>query len=186
MKNYRLLFLLLFSSSTLLFAQNNSSSQVSVEKNIFGVQTGLFGAWAYNETKLSAKIALRSELGLNLGIFGGNFYPKTGYILYPTVSLEPRLYYNLDRRVKLNKNIDYNSGNYFGLKTTYGSDLFSISNYNLIVNNHITIVPKYGIRRSFAKNFEFEFSAGIGYGYNLDLKTSDTVLDLGFRIGYRF
>jgi hypothetical protein len=189
MKNKKLLLVLFVSIFSVSYSQSNpkaSRSQISVENNIFGLQTGLFGAWAYNETKLSDKIALRSEIGLNLGLFGGSFYPKTGYVFYPTVTIEPRFYYNLDRRGKLNKKTSNNSANFFSLKTSYASDLFAISNYDIIVDNHITAIPKYGIRRGFGKNFEFEFSAGIGYGYNLESKISDTVLDLGFRIGYRF
>ena len=189
MKNKKLLLVLFISICSISYSQKNTivpKSQISIEKNIFGIQTGLFGVWAYNETKLSDKVALRSELGLNLGLFGGSFYPKTGYVFYPTVTLEPRFYYNLGRRAKLNKKTSNNSANFFSLKTSYGSDLFIISNYDLVVDDHITAIPKYGIRRSFGKSFEFEFSAGIGYGYNLESKISDAVLDLGFRIGYRF
>ncbi|CAL2079480.1 hypothetical protein [Tenacibaculum sp. 190524A05c] len=189
MKNTKLLCSLLLLSCITLFSQKDSKkvkSQISVEKNIFGVQAGLFGAWVYNETKLADNVALRTELGMDLALFGGTYYPKTGVIFYPTVTVEPRFYYNLNRRNKLNKKIEYNSGNFFSLKTSYGSDAFAISNYDVVINNHMKVVPKYGIRRSFGKNFEMEFSAGIGYLYDFDLKSSDAILDLGFRIGYRF
>ncbi len=146
----------------------------------------MFGAWAYNETRLADEVSLRSEVGLNLGMWGGSFYPRTGYILYPTVSVEPRYYYNLKRRVKLGKEIVHNSGNYFSLKTTYESDLFAISNYDIVVNNHITVVPKWGLRRSFAKHFEYEFSTGLGYVHDFEINKGGAFLDIGFRIGFRF
>ncbi|AUC16468.1 hypothetical protein BTO06_15495 [Tenacibaculum sp. SZ-18] len=189
MKNTKLLCSLLLLSCITLCSQIDSKkvkSQISVEKNIFGIQTGLFGAWIYNETKITNQLALRSELGMDLSLFGGTFYPKTGVIFYPTVTAEPRFYYNLNRRNKLGKKTEYNSGNFFSLKTTYGSDVFAISNYDVVINNHIRVIPKYGLRRSFGKNFEMEFSAGIGYAYDFDRKLSDAILDLGFRIGYRF
>ncbi len=186
MKKQTLLFVLLFTSLFSLNAQTDLEKVPSVEKNIFGVQTGLFGAWIYNETKITNQLALRSELGMDLALFGGTFYPKTGIIFYPTVTAESRFYYNLNRRNKLGKKTAYNSANYFSLKTTYGSDAFAISNYDVVINNHIRVVPKYGLRRSFGKNFEMEFSAGVGYAYDFDLKLSDAILDLGFRIGYRF
>ena len=44
------------------------SQNTSVEKSIFGLQTGVLGIWAYNETKLSNTIALRTEIGLDFGI----------------------------------------------------------------------------------------------------------------------
>lgn len=184
MKNKLLLCVFVVLGATSIFSQTNK--QISVEKSIYGVQTGLFGIWGYNESKLSNTVSFRTELGLNLGIWGGTSYPKAGYVLFPTISLEPRYYYNLKRRVKLDKNITNNTGNYFSLKTNYNPNSFLISNYDGYVNNHITIVPKWGLRRSFAKNFEYEFSTGIGYAYDFDVKKGGGYLDIGFRIGYRF
>ena len=34
---------------------------VGVEESIYGIRTGLFGVWSYNETKLSNKFALRTD-----------------------------------------------------------------------------------------------------------------------------
>ena len=183
MKNKLLLFLIVTVFSASVFAQKK---EVSVEKSIFGLQAGLFGIWGYNEAKLSNSISLRTELGLNMGIWGGTSYSKTGYVLFPTVSVEPRYYYNLQRRTKLNKKIINNSGNFFSLKTNYTPNLFTVSNYNSYVHNHITVIPKWGLRRSFAEKFEYELSVGVGYIYDFDINKGGAGLDLGFRLGYRF
>ena len=71
----------------------------SVEKSTFGIQTGVLGIWAHREVKLSNQIALRAELGMDAGIWGGSFYPKTGYLMTPVITFEPRWYYNLNKRV---------------------------------------------------------------------------------------
>ena len=66
------------------------SQNASVEESIFGIQTGILGIWAHNESKLGNSIALRTELGLDAGIFGGSrFYDGTGYLLVPTITVEP-------------------------------------------------------------------------------------------------
>lgn len=52
------------------------SEDASVEKSIFGLQTGVLGLWAYNEARLSKSIALRTELGLDFGIWETTF-PST-------------------------------------------------------------------------------------------------------------
>lgn len=39
------------------------SQNASVEKSVFGIQTGFLGIWGHNETKLTNQIALRSEIG---------------------------------------------------------------------------------------------------------------------------
>ena len=61
-----LLTLTLCGLAIIAIAQN-----VSVEKSTFGIQTGVLGLWAYNETRLSNTIALRTELGFDFGIFIG-------------------------------------------------------------------------------------------------------------------
>ncbi len=50
------------------------SQNAGVEKSVFGIQAGLFGIWAHNETKLTNQIALRSEIGFDSGIWGGDYY----------------------------------------------------------------------------------------------------------------
>ena len=44
------------------------SQNASIEKSLYGIQTGFFGIWAHNETKLTNQIALRSEIGFDNGI----------------------------------------------------------------------------------------------------------------------
>ena len=54
----KIITLVFLSLSFLCNAQN-----ASVEKTVFGIQTGFLGIWGHNESKLSNTIALRSELG---------------------------------------------------------------------------------------------------------------------------
>lgn len=180
-----LLFTTLFIVTLTSFSQKLTQNP-SVEKSIFGVQTGLFGFFTYNESKLSNNIALRTEIGMLMGLWGGTSYPKTGYVFTPTISVEPRYYYNFKRRLKKRKTIKYNEGNYWSLKLNYNPDLFVISNYDGRVSNHITIVPSYGLRRTFGKHFEYEFTTGLGYIYDFDFKEGNGYLNLGIRIGYHF
>lgn len=101
----------------------------SVEKSIFNIQTGFLGVWLNNESKLSDKVALRSEIGFDSGIFSG-FYDKTGFLMTPVLTLEPRWYYNLHQRNAKSKNIKNNSSSFLGIKTSYNPDWFVISNYD--------------------------------------------------------
>jgi hypothetical protein len=67
----------------------SNAQNVSVEKTVFGIQTGFLGIWVHNESKLSNTIALRSELGFDSGFWGGYFYDGTGFLLTPVLTLEP-------------------------------------------------------------------------------------------------
>jgi len=182
---------LIFCGITIIAKSQNQN--ISVENSTYGIQIGILGIWAHNETKLSDKIALRSEIGLDSGIFGGSFYPKTGYVLTPVITLEPRWYYNLEKRASKSKNISGNSGNFVSLKTSYNPDWFVISNYdNLSVINQISIIPTWGIKRNIGNHFNYETGIGLGLRYyfgenskNLKNK-SEGALNLHLRIGYRF
>lgn len=169
------------------------SQKVSVEQSTYGIQTGVLGFWAHREVKLSNQIALRAEIGMDAGIWGGTFYPKTGYLITPGITLEPRWYYNLDKRVSKSKNIIGNSGNFLTLQTSYHPNWFVISNYtNVEVADQFSIIPTWGIKRNLGKHFTYETGIGIGYRYIIAksvgyLKNEGEVAaNLHLRIGYRF
>ncbi|MDA3780511.1 MAG: hypothetical protein PF487_09895 [Bacteroidales bacterium] len=172
---------------------NTNAQGISVEKSISGIQTGFLGIWVNNEAKLTKEIALRSEIGFDCGIFGGSFYEKTGFLFIPVIRVEPRWYYNLEKRDAKSKNIINNSGNYIGIKTSFNPDWFLISNYeNLKIVNQIAIIPKWGIKRSIGNHFNFETGIGIGYRYIFAKSAgyreneNELAVDLHLRIGYTF
>ncbi len=173
-----------------LFAQ---SQEATVEKSVIGIQTGFLGIWTHGEFKLSNRIALRGEIGIDAGIAGGDNYENTIYLSAPVITLEPRWYYNLKKRVNKSRRIDGNSGNFISIKTSYHPDLLITSSEdNIDFINDISIVPTWGIRRNIGKHFNYETGLGIGYVHyfekeNAPLKEqSDIALNLHLRIGYRF
>ena len=142
------------------------SQTASVEESTYGIQTGVLGIWAHNETKLSNQIALRVEIGMDAGFRGGSFYLKNRYLMTPVIRLEPRWYYNLNKRVSKSRNIIGNSGNFLTLQTSYYPNWFVISNYdNIEVADQVSIIPTWGIRRNIGNHFTYETGIGIGYRY---------------------
>lgn len=165
----------------------------SVEQSTFGVQAGLLGVWAHKEMKLSNRMALRAEIGMDAGFWGGDFYPKNGYIFTPVIRLEPRWYYNLKKRAAKSKPISGNSGNYLTLQSTFNPNWFVISNYdNVTVVEQVTFIPTWGIRRSIGSHFTYETGIGIGYRYYFSKSVGyarnydEATLNLHVRVGYRF
>ncbi|MCL5247654.1 hypothetical protein M4I21_17690 [Cellulophaga sp. 20_2_10] len=175
------------------FALIAKSQTPSVAQSTYGIQTGTLGIWAHKETKLSNSIALRTEIGMDAGIWGGSFYSENGYLITPVIRLEPRWYYNLNKRLAKSKNISGNSGNFLTLQTSYNPNWFVISNYdNVEVADQISIIPTWGIKRNFGSHFTYETGIGIGYRYIFAksvgyLENEDEVaLNLHLRVGYRF
>lgn len=174
--------------TTTSYAQNGQ-----VERSLFGIQTGFLGLWAHNEARLSRLIALRAELGLDGGIWGGDFYEKNGFLLAPVITLEPKWYYNLAKRAARSKRTDGNSGNFISLKTSYHPDWFLISNYdNIRIVGDISFVPTWGIRRNLGNHFNYEAGLGVGYVYYFAKRAGyvanedDVTVNFHLRIGYRF
>ena len=170
-----------------------NSQNASVEKSTFGVQTGFLGVWVHNETKLSNLIALRSEIGLDTGVSIRNGEDITGFLLTPVLTLEPRWYYNLNKRVSKSRRVDGNSGNFISIKTTYHPDWFVITNErNLDFITDIAIVPTWGIRRNIGNHFTYEAGIGIGYLHYFKkdnvvlINEPDVAVNLHLRAGYRF
>lgn len=169
------------------------SQKASVEKSITGIQIGYLGIWLQNEAKLSSKIAFRSEIGLDAGVWASQFYPKAGFVLIPVVTLEPKWYYNLDKRLNNSKNIANNSGNFISIQASYHPRWFHISNYdNVKTYNQFSIIPTYGLKRKVGNHFTFE--TGLGYGLSVVSKNYedivnieiDPAINLHLRLGYIF
>ncbi len=188
------LLLTLFTLSIFHSIQAQTKTQsASVEKSVFSIQTGFLGLWVNHEAKLTNKIALRTEVGLDAGIFAGYNYPKTGFFMVPALTLEPRWYYNINKRVRKSRNISGNSGNFISLKTTYHPDVIVLANYdNIDFISDFLIVPTWGIRRQIGKHFNYETGIGIGYihFFNPDKVSfdndSDVAVNLHLRLGYHF
>lgn len=176
-----------------LVALNQTFSQdVSVEQSVFGIQTGFLGSWIHHEAKLSNQFALRSELGIDVGYYENRIFNQSGFIGGIAITLEPRWYYNLEKRDAKGKRIDGNSGTFFSLKTTYHPDVILFStddNVNLI--SDFSIVPTWGIRRNIGNHFNYEAGIGVGYINYIDeantiYEEPDVAVNLHLRIGYRF
>lgn len=169
------------------------AQEATVEKTIFGIQAGLIGLCVYNESGLSDKVALRSEVwtAASLGIDNANT-GKVYYILRPGITVEPRYYYNLNKRAASSRRTDSNSGNYLSFKSSYNSGRVLMSNLNLATLGSLTFIPSLGVRRSMGRHFNYEASLGIGTELTLTRQIGSVrnnlgpAYDLGFRIGYWF
>lgn len=195
MKKAFVVFILLLLHPLCFFSQEDfRQPQASVEKSVFGIQTGFLGIWAHHETKLSTRWALRTELGFDYSylrgwVFGNEgFNYISGYELAPVLIVEPRYYYNLAKRVSKQKTINNNSGNFITLTARYRPDGFVISNMEHIENApYISFIPKWGIRRQLGTHFNYETGIGVGYRYYLNPSSSGEIaIDVHARIGYVF
>lgn len=172
--------------------------RVSVEKSLNSIQAGLFSLSFQNEFRIDKKITLRSEIGLATGSSEIE-YPdgkkEKSFLILPFVRVEPRWYYSLDRRRRLNKITSNNSSNYISLLTSFASSRTSLVNTkDFEAAPFISIIPEFGIRRtSTSGHFFTEYSAGYGYKHNFFDKSftykasqNEFIFDFQYKIGYIF
>jgi hypothetical protein len=171
------------------FIGSMQAQTASVEKKVTGIQVGFLGAWVHQEYKITNLIALRAEVGMNVGLFGGGFYEDTGYVITPVITVEPRWYYNLKERQSNSKKIKGNTGNYVSLQTSFHPNGFAISNYdNVEIVNQLSIIPTWGIKRVVGKHFCYESGIGLGkrYYYADTGTESFAAINLHLRLGHQF
>jgi len=167
----------------------------TVEKSLFNVQTGAVGLWVSNEFGLSDRWALRTEAGMDLFYYDSFWTDESGTVLAPSISIEPRWYYNIAKRARKGRHTANNSANFVTLAVEFFPDWFLVGDAPsyLYIPNQISFIPKWGMRRAIAKsNFNYELGIGIGYLQYLDNKdyiessTGEVGVDLHIRIGYTF
>ncbi|MFV0376469.1 MAG: hypothetical protein ACK5JD_04115 [Mangrovibacterium sp.] len=177
----------------LLFTVTTKAQEKGVSNSVWGVQTGLFGAWVYNEARLSDEIALRTELGFDYGFQSSSWYDEDVEVYTPVITLEPRWYFNLKKRQQKSRKVFCNTGNFLSLKTSFHPGKMGISNVDGVdVVPDISIIPTWGIRRHMGQHFAFETGVGLGWAYvfwkslgYVD-NESEIALNLHLRLGYTF
>ena len=177
-------------SFTSLAQQSKSAlAEGEVSKSLYGIQIGLLSIHAHNEFRIGATASLRVEAGVQ---FEGASYRFSNDELYafPVFSVEPRYYYNLDRRLSKGKSIDKNNGNFLSLlvKASTGRSIDFGGVENRKINEDYGVYVRWGLKRTFGKHFTMETAVGPGivrsYSTNATELSSD--IDLMFRIGYTF
>lgn len=161
------IYIFTFILSILIFKPIMAQELASVEKSIWQVQSLLVTKYFSNESRIKRDLALRSELGFSFSYRDGIFLDNPIVAWSPFLRLEPRYYYNLQKRQLKGKKIAYNSGNFLSLATSYQPDWFVISNEpNMGVIPSLSLIPTWGIRRSPTRHFNYEAGIGVGYGWD--------------------
>ncbi|MEH6405865.1 MAG: hypothetical protein V7767_01155 [Leeuwenhoekiella sp.] len=185
--------LILFLGFSSINAQETKEAKASVEKSMYGLQIGFLGVWGYNEMRLDDKFALRTEIGFDGGFSAGGYDSDFIWAFAPGIKVEPRWYYNLDRRKENNRRIAKNSGNFFAVSTNYHPDWFVISPRDEVAARESLFTSvKWGIRRNIWGHLSYELGLGAGYyidftkQYGYDHNSTGFSPDIHFRIGYTF
>lgn len=187
MKCFKLIFLALLLSISCFAQQVKTESNHAVHANIsaanYHAGLGYSYEWAFAQKwTLLGSAWLKGEFMWGSDFFLGDY---STLLLHPTISAEPRFYYNLNRRERKGKNTALNTGNYLG--ATLSLFLPSIYGKSGAYRNfvHYGISPHWGMRRVYSNNLFLEFQAGfvILAASGLDSAAGP---DLNLKFGYVF
>jgi hypothetical protein len=147
--------------------------------------TGLHYAY---EHPLGRRITLVERVGADAGAaWGTDWFGNDSFILaiIPSIDIEPRFYYGLDRRAAHGRSTAGNSGSFLALQMKTLMPFGYISDSSLTSDGAIVLTPMWGLRRAWGEHWRFEFTTGFSHarGWKGD---STNALHLAVRFGYSF
>lgn len=189
-------------ATTLPFSTANAQERFAepsrTEAN-HSVSIDLIGIHYAYEHPLGRTATIVGRAGANFGFAwsgswrsGTMYYYGSYWEVKPTVEIEPRWYYGLDRREWRGRSTDGNAGSYLSLNVSnvfpgYNSNDFKMWGYT-------TFAPTWGMRRVWSSGLMLEFSTGYRFGFYHDPATTPIFddedflnhIDLNLRFGFKF
>ena len=127
-------------------------------------------------------------IDLSTGI-GGGYNIAEGFIEYQLlkpalyISVTPKYFYNLKKRINKGNTILYNSGNYIGARLTLNTPLDNKTN---IIRNSILTNIHWGIQRVISNHWSINSHIGVGYAHDIDYDFGTIYPAIDFRFSYIF
>ncbi len=115
-------------------------------------------------------------------MFFGNY---SYWSIFPSIDIEPRFYYGLDRREAHGRNTEGNAGSFIALNIKNILPFGYISDPGIGFSGATVFTPQWGLRRVWGGHWLFEFTTGINLavGWKGGTEWSPSLL---VRFGYSF
>ena len=171
-------------------AQERSSERPSTETTqsvSLNIPLGASLHYAY-EHPLGRLTTIIGRVGVDAGAAWG--YNMLGgdwgfWMVAPSIDIEPRFYYGLDRRAAHGRSTAGNAGSFLALQMKNVMPFGYISDSDLTIGGATIFTPMWGLRRVWGGRWLFEFTAGasLGWGWSGGFEGAP---HLGVRFGYSF
>lgn len=131
-----------------------------------------------------------STFSTGVGIGYGGGYPDLTYggsgfiyIIAPFLDLQQKWFYNINKRVRKNRTIDNNSGNFISARLlTRGNSI--AENVSRTSNFDFAFGPTWGIQRKYGESFHLLFD--IGPQYYIDTEGNGNIFPFMFQLNLGF
>lgn len=167
-------------------AQSTTVSGHSILLNGLGLAYSYEYAFAPRATVLfsaGSSYSFGKLLGLDMNSDSEfSFTTKDYHLITGDLAVEPRFYYNLQKRHRNGKRTLGNSGGYLSMNFGYSFPIAITSGWKAA--SIFTITPYWGFRRVW-RHFQFDLAGGVAYAGSTN-GTSSIVPTLRLGLGYRF
>lgn len=145
-----------------LHAQELSGTTSALSQNLWKADILAPGQVYEHRVDHRLTVAINPSLGIGYA-YGGTF--GSVWVVQPTVDVQLRRYYNLERRADKGKVTDGNSGSFFAL-SVFGATPTLTDTEAFGSNYHFGIGPLWGFQRTYDNNFNVSLQLGPVYSRN--------------------
>lgn len=188
MKKVVLSIAVVLSAAVSAYAQNAQAVQLPHTEANNSVSVDCAGLHYAYEHPIWRKGTIIGRAGMNFGGEWCGFF-KARYnfwALTPSLEIEPRWYYGLDRRVDKGRSIAKNAGSFLSMRLYTCLPLGNFPKYDWRFRGASVIAPNWGLRRVWSERWMLEFHAGYSLGYSHCSEGIFYGPDLNFRFGISF
>jgi len=153
----------------------------TIDINLFGIGYTYEYAFA-NKFTLSFGAGIVGSFGL-FSVF--DTWEYSYYSLHPYAHIEPRYYYNLQKRLRNGKNIDSNSGPFLAIDFACLLQPFAKRNISYNGGAIFAFAPYWGKRWMLSEHLLIEYHLGLTFGFN-SYNNENGGLKIGGRLAYKF
>ncbi len=207
--NFKSIILLVFCTSITLFSKtlNAQTADTTLKDSQIELNAKLFGLGLNYEAKLGEKFTILSEIGVRTGTgsYGSRYNFADGFKVYNLeIGIEPRLYYNVQKRLNKGKSIKNNAANFWFFGLNYGFKPFNspviyqevdvydnglyLGSFETQIEKYslLSVTPGWGIQRKVGKNFSLDLNLGLSLSYVSEESGNDTYVfpSAGLKFGY--
>ncbi len=179
-------FSLLLSAVFCVAAQDEWQDTPRVEGN-HSVSINIVGLHYAYECPLGKNVSIIGRAGLNGGsglyaVFAGA--PFELHVM-PEIDIEPRFYYNLDRRARHDRSTSKNTASFISLKMKYFVP-YELTQLDISSSwGSLLIAPTWGFRHVWSRHWMLEATAGVDF-YFTSARCFDFLPSINLRLGYVF
>lgn len=174
---------LLFYCFIAILGKSSFAQEQKLTQNIFRIN--LINPAIEYEQAIFKNSIYTTRLGWGLSapypnLESGTLQSGWAYMLTPYINSEYKWLYNLQRRSKMDKNTQQNSGNYVGCRLEYRGKATN-TNIARIADNDFSIGPMWGVQRALGK---LNLLIDVGGIYYLDTKGNNGIIySIHLRLG---